>query len=73
MKKIHFKSEAAMIAALTSDKFRGRAMHVVILHDDQCTPDRCVCEPEFILEDLTVENYMAGQRAQAKWKKDSVS
>jgi hypothetical protein len=73
VKKIHFKTQAELVAALASSAFQGRALHMVILHDDACTPDRCSCEPEYVLEDLTVENYIAGQRAQAEWKRNSVS
>ncbi len=47
----------------------GGALHVVVLHDDDCTPARCVCEPEYVLEELTTENYLKGQAAQEEWKK----
>lgn len=48
-------------------------MHMLIIHDDRCPGfNDCVCSPEFILEDLTVENYVEGQEKQRelrqKWR-----
>jgi hypothetical protein len=43
------------------------AYHLIILHDDACTPGACVCEPEYVIEGLTPETYERGQRAQAEW------
>lgn len=71
--KRHFASRAALEAAMATGEIQAGAFHLVVLHDDACTPGICVCEPEFILEDLTPENYMAGQRAQADWKRSKTS
>jgi hypothetical protein len=69
--KTKFKNMAELHAALASGAFEGKAMHVLILHDDACTGSRCVCEPEYVIEDLTPESYAAGQKAQAKWLKET--
>lgn len=52
---------------------QGMAVHVMILHDDGCSPQACRCRPEFVLERLTDESYSAGQAAQAKWTKETLS
>jgi hypothetical protein len=45
----------------------GSLMHIIVHHDPECFPERCVCEPEFTFEPCTVETYMAGERAQREW------
>lgn len=72
MKRI-FKNRAEFVAAIASGAFQGKAVHLTVLHDDACTPSRCVCEPEYVLDDLTVDTYVAGQKAQAEWEKNSRS
>lgn len=66
MKRTIYKSREELYRAAMSI---GGALHVVVLHDDDCTPARCVCEPEYVLEELTTENYLKGQAAQEEWKK----
>ena len=68
-----YRNREAFEAALTSGAFRGRAMHVTVLHDAECSLSRCVCDPEFVLEPLAVETYEAGRKAQAIWEGESVS
>lgn len=73
MSKIRFRNRAELSAALASGAFKGRAMHMMVFHDDRCTPSRCTCEPEFELEELTPEAYEAGQRAQDEWVRSKQS
>lgn len=65
--KATFKNQAALNAAIALGTFRGKAIHVLALHDDSCTPSRCMCEPEFVVEELTQENLISGARAQEAW------
>lgn len=69
MKRVTYKSAEELHAAVAALASKGGAFHVVILHDDACTPAGCVCTPEFVLEELTVENYRKGQEAQEAWRK----
>jgi hypothetical protein len=73
VKSIKFANRAEFAAAIAAGMFQGSATHVLVLHDPACTPTGCNCEPEFIVEDLTVENYVAGQRAQADWVRSTRS
>ena len=66
-------NRAELYAAVASGAFAGKAMHMTVMHDDACTPARCVCSPEFIVQDLTVETCLAGQRAQASWERGTRS
>ncbi len=66
-------SHAELLTAVTSGELAGRALHVTVLHDDACTPSICVCTPDYIVDDLTVDSYLAGQEAQKKWVKESTS
>lgn len=52
---------------------QGVAAHVMVLHDQGCSPEACRCRPEFVVKKLTPENYLEGQRAQAKWAKETLS
>jgi hypothetical protein len=71
MKSVRFANRAELNAAIIAGAFKGKAVHCMVLHDPQCTPESCTCEPEFRVEELTVENYCAGQRAQEDWKRNS--
>lgn len=63
-----YPSLAALNAAVTSGELTG-AVHVLVLHDDDCAApiSPCTCSPEFVAEPLTVDAYQRGQRAQAAW------
>ncbi len=61
--------------AVTAEHFQGQLVHVVILHDDEC-PERyqrgaCACSPEVVLEELTVDTYLSGQRGERTWRRPS--
>ena len=44
------------------------AAHVLLLHDDRCTPARCVCEPEVVIRPLTPEAIAEGEQLERAWK-----
>lgn len=71
--KLHFRDQAELAAVLAAPEFQGRALHVLVLHDDACTPNICVCKPEYVVEELTTDTYLAGQKAQAAWRKGATS
>ena len=48
---------------------RPGVWHVIVLHDDACTPSRCTCAPWYELRDLTVESYQAGIEGERAWRK----
>jgi len=73
MSPVRFANRAEFEAAVAAGTFDGEAVHLTIMHDDACTPERCTCEPEYMVQDLTVENYKAGQRAQENWERTSRS
>lgn len=60
--------DAATLAAVVNALGPGRAVHVVVLHDEGCTPTSCACEPEYVVEPLTVETLTAGAEAEAVWR-----
>jgi hypothetical protein len=62
-----FKTASALRYFL-ADK-RGQAFDIVVLHNDGCTPSRCVCRPWYEVRDLTVENHLDGLRQEAAWLK----
>jgi hypothetical protein len=47
----------------------GMAVHQTILHDDKCTPSSCTCSPHYIIENLTAETWIEGERRQQEWIK----
>lgn len=51
----------------------GKAYNVMVLHDEGCSPSRCACDPDYVVEDLTVETYKRGVEATRKWIKDTAS
>lgn len=67
------KCGSEQILAAVAKCLEGQAVSVRVLHDAQCSPEACRCQPEFLLEKLTPENYLEGQAAQAKWAKESLS
>ena len=68
---VTFRTLDALQVALA--EHGGGAFHLVVLHDPACSPLGCRCSPEFVLEPLTVDNIIAGQRAQAKWAREALS
>lgn len=44
--------------------------HAIVLHDNECTPTDCVCEPEYIVEEGTEENMVRGAQLQAQWYRE---
>lgn len=50
---------------------QGQAWNVVVLHDDNCTPDVCSCSPEFAVEKLTPENLQSGLKLTREWVSSS--
>jgi hypothetical protein len=69
MKPIRCKNKAEFQQVIVALATAGEALHVVALHDNGCAGDPCSCSPEFIIEDLTADNVIAAQKAQAKWLK----
>jgi hypothetical protein len=68
-----FKTHDGMVAFMRSQASKGKAWHMLILHDDGCSPARCSCQPWYEVRPLTVDNYIEGQKAQAQWVKESTS
>lgn len=54
---------------------QGVALHMTILHDDDCPEmyqrGACACTPDFALDVLTTDAYMAGEKAERAWRKPS--
>lgn len=73
MKPRLFKTQHALDAFLESRRGKGDALHVLILHDEGCSPSRCSCEPWFEVRELTADNVLEGQRLQDAWVKRSSS
>ena len=48
------------------------AYHVIVLHDDGCPSiseeDECTCDPDYVVEDLTADTFLAGQSAERAWR-----
>jgi len=70
---VRFKSLAEFMMAMAAGAFTGRAVHLVVVHDDGCTPERCRCSPEYVVEELTAENLRRGAREHEAWAKGSRS
>lgn len=66
MKPRTFRSLAGLQDAIARGELTG-PLHLLVLHDDTCIPDRCTCEPSYVVEALTTETYALGQQAQARW------
>ena len=60
-----FKTTAGAAAFIAQRP--GRVLHITVLHDDACTPSRCMCRPAFEVREGTVENFLRGEREQAEW------
>lgn len=67
---ITFKSRAELMEFLTSGAPEGHMIHVLIVHDNGCpAPDRpCICQPEYVLEELTADSYQRGVEAEQWWR-----
>jgi hypothetical protein len=70
MTKLVFRSQLEL-AQWSAEHGRGKALHVQVLHDENCTPDVCSCNPIYEVEPLTVESYLEGAKAQRKWVSSS--
>jgi|HubBroStandDraft_6_1064221.scaffolds.fasta_scaffold2200735_1 hypothetical protein len=70
MKLRLFKTRAEFEAFVAAG---GSALHVLILHDNACTPSRCVCEPWYEVRDLTKDTRLDGLERQRKWVKETTS
>ncbi len=67
-----FKTREGYLAFLASAP--AGVYHAIILHDgDACASGRCVCQPWYRVEDMTVENYLEGQEAERQWRKGAAS
>jgi hypothetical protein len=70
---IRLGSPAELHALVATGALQGLAVHVLVLHDAQCTPPRCICSPELEVRDLTAETLLEGDRLQAAWARSSLS
>jgi hypothetical protein len=70
MKRL-FKSVDGLRAFLDTQK--GNAVHVMVLHDDGCSPSRCACKPWFEVQDLTADVWIDAESRQAAWIKGTAS
>lgn len=60
-----FTSQEAMVAFLLGQP--PQAWHAIVLHDDGCPGfAACHCQPDYVVEELTVDNYLRGQRLQGE-------
>lgn len=66
--RIICRTQAELDAAMVELLKRPRACHLLVLHDSHCEPDRCSCHPHYVIEDLTVDTFTAGQRAEREWR-----
>jgi hypothetical protein len=63
MKPTTFKTMAEAVAFMVKE---GGVGNLNIIHDDTCTFGDllpCNCHPDYVVEDLTVENLMASAKA----------
>jgi hypothetical protein len=72
MKRL-FKTQHGLDAWIAAHTGRAGAYHVMVLHDDACSPSRCSCKPWFEVRDLTTDAVLEGQRLQDKWTKETAS
>jgi hypothetical protein len=42
-------------------------VQLTYLHDDACTPDRCCCKPEYIIQKGSAESWRNGVAATRDW------
>lgn len=55
------------LLTVLAEQCRGKVYNTTILHDDDCTPEQCVCSPTYLVEDFTQESFDRSQDAQRKW------
>lgn len=65
-----FKTREAMQEFLLAEP---GAYHVLVLHGSSCSESRCVCEPEYEVRDLTVDNLMEGAKLDEEWRQQTRS
>jgi hypothetical protein len=70
---IKLGSQAELAALIATGALNGHAVHLVVLHDDQCSGDPCRCSPEYRVEELTAETYLEGQRNEREWRRGRLS
>jgi hypothetical protein len=71
MKKHKFSSMSE-VATFLADQ-ACEVYHVMVLHDDDCTPSSCTCKPDYVVEIATPDNVMAGAKAERAWRKAKAS
>lgn len=64
-RRYEFSTYEAMVAFLIEQP--AQAWHALVLHDDGCPGfAACHCRPDYVVEELTTDNYLRGQRLQAE-------
>ena len=74
MRAARLRSLAAVVAEVQARPERyGPLLHVVVEHDDNCTPSQCRCEPTYRIEPLTPETFARGARGEEEWRRRAAS
>lgn len=67
-----FTSYQAMLAFLLEQP--PQAWHTIVLHDDGCPGFAdCHCRPDYVVEELTTDNYLEGQRLQDEFVRGNLN
>lgn len=67
-----FRSLDDVHRAVDAGEF-GDIVHLTVLHDDACGKNRCVCKPEYLVEEGTAEAIVRGMEAEAQWIKETTN
>ena len=63
-----YPNYASYAADLAAGVYGGMAIDITFAHDEQCSPaSGCRCDPEVLVQPLTVESVMAGTSATRAW------
>jgi hypothetical protein len=73
MKPRYFKTFGGLTDFVMSQGTRGKVWHVTVLHDDDCDPFFCHCNPHFRAEPATKENLAEGLKQQREWLRGKLS